>query len=465
MTTIRTRGRLLAAVLTAVLSAGVVAATSVGAAPARGDAECPLNALERADGPVEIVFWHSMRRALEETLVALTDEFNSSQNDVRVSLVNQVDYDDTQQKFRAGLSTGQLPDIVQFSENMLQQAIDSQAILPAQACIDADGYDTSDFLPRVIDYYTVDGTQWAMPFNTSNPVLYYDKNAFLEAGLDPDDPPATLEEVREYSEQIKANLGYPFGFALKIDAWFFEQWLAKDNRFYVDNGNGRKDRASEVLFDAKVGQQVFDWMSGMVADDLASTNPRLGQGELNNYLALGNRQAAMTIDTTAALGEISQVLAAGDYAHVDLGVAPLPGSTKGGVTVGGGALYIVSQSSPEKQAAAWEYTKFLNEPEQVAAWAAGTGYIPTRESAVELPAVQQRWAELPGFQVAYDQLLDGKNNLKTAGPVIGAFQAVRQVIEEQQTAMLNAGKSSKAALRDAEQQSNDAIADYNSRIG
>ncbi|MGH8982618.1 MAG: ABC transporter substrate-binding protein [Acidimicrobiia bacterium] len=460
----RARTRVLVAALAAAVALTASAVTA-GAAPSRGEPECPLNALDKADKPVEIVFWHSMRRALEETLVALTDEFNSSQDDVRVSLVNQIEYDDTLEKFRAGLSTGQLPDIVQFSENALQQSIDSQAILPAQACIDADDYDTSDFLPRVIEYYTVEGTQWAMPFNVSNPVLYYDKAAFQQAGLDPEQPPATLEEVREYSEQIKANLGYPYGFALKIDAWFFEQLLAKDDLLYVDNGNGRNGRAAGVQFDNKTGQDAFSWMADMVADGLAVTNPRTGQGEINNYLAIGNREAAMTIDTTAALGTIAQILGSGDYAHVELGVAPLPGSTKGGVTVGGGALYIVNQSSPAKQAAAWEYAKFLNEPEQVAEWAAGTGYIPTRESAVELPAVQQRWAEIPGFQVAYDQLLEGKNNLKTAGPVIGAFQAVRAVIEEQETAMLNEGKKAKAALRDAKQQSDAEIEDYNDRVG
>jgi len=466
VTMTRLRRRVLAAALTSAvaLTAGAVTA-GAGAAPARGEPKCPLNALDKADKPVEIVYWHSMRRNLEETLVALTDQFNSSQDDVRVSLVNQIEYDDTLEKFRAGLSTGQLPDIVQFSENALQQAIDSQAVLPAQACIDADDYDTSDFLPRVIDYYTVEGTQWAMPFNVSNPVLYYDKAAFSQAGLDPEQPPTTLDEVRAHAEQIKANLGYPYGFALKIDAWFFEQLLAKDDLLYVDNGNGRNARAGGAQFDNKTGRDAFTWMSGMVADGLAVTNPRTGQGELNNYLAIGNRQAAMTIDTTAALGTIAQVLGSGDYAHVDLGVAPLPGSSKGGVSVGGGALYIVSQSSPAKQAAAWEYAKFLNEPEQVAAWAGGTGYVPTRESAVALPAVQQRWAELPGFQVAYDQLLDGKNNLKTAGPVIGAFQAVRAVIEDQQTAMLNDGKKPKAALRDAKEQSDAEIEDYNDRVG
>jgi sn-glycerol 3-phosphate transport system substrate-binding protein len=445
---------------------GAVGSTGTGVASARGGGpECPLDALEEADGPVEIVFWHAMTRVLEDTLVQLTDEFNASQDQVRVTLVNQVEYDDVQDKFRAGLSTGRLPDVAQFSENMLQQAIDSQAILPAQACIDADDYDTSDFLPRVIDYYTVEGTQWALPFNTSNPVLYYDQAAFRDAGLDPEDPPATLEEVREASEQIKESLGYPYGFALKMDAWFFENWVAKANAFYVDNGNGRKGRAGAVRFDKKVGKQTFEWMAGMVEDGLAVTNPRLGPSQIDNYLAIGNREAAMTVDTTAALGTIAELLGQGDYAHVELGVAPLPGSDKGGVSVGGGALYIVNESSPAKQAAAWEYAKFLNEPESIATWAAGTGYIPIRESAVELPAVQQRWAEIPGFRVAYDQLLGGKTNLKTTGPVIGPFQGVRAVIEEQEAAMLNNGKSPDAALRDAEREADAAIDDYNTRLG
>ena len=80
---------------------------------------------------------------------------------------------------------------------------------------------------------------------------------------------------------------------------------------------------------------------------------------------------------------------------------------KGGVLVGGGANYIVNKSSPEKQAAAWEYSKFLNDPENQADWSVSTGYIPIRQSAADLPQVQQYWAADPGFKVAYDQLVGG----------------------------------------------------------
>ncbi|MGH9050419.1 MAG: ABC transporter substrate-binding protein [Acidimicrobiia bacterium] len=461
----RSSARLLVAGVAAALALSATSVAGAGAAPARGKARCPLNALERADKPVEITFWHTMTRANEESLVRLTDQFNSSQSDVRVSLVNQTSYEDNLEKFRAALGTGDLPDIIQLAETALQQVIDSQAVLPAQACVDADDYDLSDFVPRVTDYYTVEGKLWSMPFNVSQPIFYYDKNVFRAAGLDPDDPPETLDEVREYSEQIKANAGYPYGFALKIDAFFFEQLLGKANVPYVNNGNGRRERATEVNFDKKAGRQAFTWMSDLVDDGLAVTNPRTGPNQINNFLAIGNREAAMTIDTTAALGEISQVLGAGDYAHVDLGVAPMPGQSKGGTLVGGASLYIVNQSSPAKQAAAWAYAKFLNEPEQVAQWSADTGYVPTRESAVDQPAIVQRWTDFPEFRVGYDQLLAGKNTLATAGPVIGDYLGVREVIDNQETELLSGDKSPKQALNDAKQESDEVIESYNERVG
>jgi sn-glycerol 3-phosphate transport system substrate-binding protein len=453
-----------------VVSAVAALATSAlalpgGAAPTRGGGpNCPLKALDNADKPVEITFWHTMTRVPEETLVRLTDAFNSSQSDVRVNLVNNNSYEDNLEKFRTALGTGELPDIIQLPETALQQVIDSQAVLPAQACVDADDYDLSDFLPRVTDYYTVEDELWALPFNVSNPLLYYDKNAFRDAGLDPEQPPATLGEVREYSEQIKAA-GYPYGLALKVDAFFFEQLLGKADVPYVNNGNGRNERATAVNFDNKAGREIFTWLSGMVSDGLAVTNARTGPDQINNFFAIGNEQAAMTIDTTAALGTISQVLGTGQYANVELAVGPMPGSDKGGTIVGGAALFMVNESEAAKRAASWEYAKFLNTPENVAEWSAATGYIPTRESSVELPAIQEQWANAPEFRVAYDQLFGGKNDLATSGPVIGDYLGVREVIDDAQTRMFADDGNPKAALKRAKNEANAVIEEYNSRVG
>jgi sn-glycerol 3-phosphate transport system substrate-binding protein len=174
----------------------------------------------------------------------------------------------------------------------------------------------------------------------------------------------------------------------------------------------------------------------------------------------------MTIDSSANLGTITQVLGSGQFPNVTIGVAPMPGPVgKGGILVGGAALYIMKDASPEKQDAAWQYIKYLLEPEQQADWAASTGYVPIRKSATELPAVQDLWASKPFYKVAYDQLITGVNNDATAGPVIGPYQQIRDNVIDELTAMLTQGKSPKAAVKSAAQDATAAIDDYNSRVG
>jgi sn-glycerol 3-phosphate transport system substrate-binding protein len=452
----------------AVGTVGLIAAPAAASAPSKTKAKCPLGAIDKAKSkPVEITLWHSMTRANFDSLVKLTDQFNASQSDVRVNLVNQTSYQETLQKYRAGLSSGDLPDLVQIEDTGLQQMIDSQSVLPAQACVDADKYDLSDHLKRVVDYWSVKGTLWPMPFNVSNPVFYYDKAAFRNAGLDPDKPPTTFDELRTDAEKLRAAGGStttPMG--LKLDAWHLEQWLAKAGKPYVNNGNGRKSRATKVEFDNKTGRDIFGFWSGMVHDGLAQTNPTEGPSAFDNLLGIGTHSHNMTIDTSAALGTITQVLSGGQYAGVQLGVAPMPGpSGKGGILVGGAALYIVNKSAPEKQEAAWRYAKFLNEPETQATWAADTGYIPIRKAAVNLPQIQQRWQEVPGFKVAYDQLTGGVESTASAGPVIGDYQGVRDAVLEAEQGMFTQGTKPSAALNQARSKADQAISEYNSRIG
>jgi sn-glycerol 3-phosphate transport system substrate-binding protein len=464
----RVAHRIVALGATAALAAVGLAVPGAGAAPAQASGRCPLNALKNADNkPVEITYWHgAFQRANEEAILQLTERFNSSQNDVRVTVVNQTTYDDTLNKFRAGLSSGDLPDLVNLEDTGLQQMIDTQAVLPAQACVKADKYDLSDHLARVVDYYSVKKTLWPMPFNVSNPVLLYNKKAFQAAGLDPNQPPSTLEEVKTAAQKLKdAGAVAQAGFGLKLDAWHLEQWSAIAGKTYVNNGNGRKSRASATTFDNKTGREIFTFLDDMVKEGLARTNPNEGPQQYDNLLGVGNGNFGMSIDSSATLGTIVQLLSSGEYPNVELGVAPMPGPKgKGGVLVGGGANYISRKSSPEKQAAAYQFAKFLNEPESQAEWTVATGYIPIRKSAAELPAVQQRWAEVPGFKVAYDQLVGGVANAATAGPVIGDYQGVRDVVLDAEQQMFG-GMSPSEALKLAKQEANGKIEEYNSRIG
>ena len=171
--------------------------------------------------------WHSMTEQNLKTLQTLTDTFNSSQSDVKVKLVSQVDYEDTFTKYKAGLSSGDLPDLVQLQSDDQQQMVDTQTVLPASVCAKADKYSFSDFLPRVMSYFTISGTTYAMPFNVSGPVLYYNKKAFTAAGLDPNKPPATLDEVRAAAEKLKSSGAVTkAGLGLKVEPGFVQHWTA-----------------------------------------------------------------------------------------------------------------------------------------------------------------------------------------------------------------------------------------------
>jgi sn-glycerol 3-phosphate transport system substrate-binding protein len=456
-----------AVVFVVALTACTFVAVDSPVAGAANSTSCPLNALKTASKPVEITLWHWMPRANETALQGLVDSFNSSQTDVKVSLVNQIDWEATFQKYKSGLGTGDLPDIVQLQESDQQQMIDTQTVLPASVCAKADKYSFSDFLPRVISYYTIDGTQYAMPFNTSGPVLYYNKKAFSAAGLDPDSPPKTLDDVRSAAEKLKAN-GVEAPLGLKTDPIFVEQWTAQDNRLFANNGNGRKSRATKAVFGGAGGLKIFSWMDGMVKDGLAATNADLGNSIYDDLLGIRSGSHAMAFDTSAALGTIKTILDAGDDPNIELGVAPFPSPGapgRGGVFNQGGEMFMVNKSSPAKQAAAWKFLKFLEQPENVTTWAIATGYIPIRKSSAASSQMQDYWAQNPGFKVAYDQLLSGKDTIATAGSVIGNNKGARDALRDAVNSMFLDGTSPKSAVKTAVDGATAAIDDYNSRIG
>jgi sn-glycerol 3-phosphate transport system substrate-binding protein len=333
-------------------------------------------------------------------------------------------------------------------------------------CAKADKYSFSDFLPRVISYLTVQGTQYAMPFNTSGPVLYYNKKAFGAAGLDPNAPPKTLADVRAAAEKLKAN-GVQAPLGLKTEPGYFEHWRALANKVYVNNSNGRKARATKAVYDDKTGVQIYTWLSGMVKDGLATTNPDLGTGAFDNLLGIQSGSHAMAFETSAALGTIKTVLGGGTVTNVELGVAPFPssGPKKGGVAVSGGELFMVNKSSPAKQAAAWKFLKFLDSTDSLTTWAIGTGYLPIRKSSADSSAMQQYWQANPEFTVAYDQLANGPNTVATSGSVIGNYTGVRDAMRDAENSMFLNGTDPKTALKNAAKDATAAMQDYNEKLG
>jgi sn-glycerol 3-phosphate transport system substrate-binding protein len=446
-------------------------ASTTTQAPLEQFPECPTDALETADGTVEITFWHGMNDVLEESLIALTDAYNATQDRVRVTLQNQTGYNETIDQFIQS-SQSSRPVLVQFPEYTLQSFAQSDTLVPIDACIESSGYDTSQFIPRALEAYTWQGIQWSMPFNVSNPVLYYIKPKFEAAGLDPEQTPITLEELRETSQQIVDNGAAAFGWVLDSGAdsgggWFLEQWFGRAGEPFADNGNGRDAPATEVYIDSPVGVELLTFVQDMINDGLAvSVGDNSSGTDVFLKLIDPAQDGAMTIGTSAALGGVIDAIGGGlapGLTTDDVGIGPMPGpSSTPAVQVGGASLWITADKDPLETSAAWDYITFLVSAQSQSEWAATTGYVPVRADALELDPVATTYADDPRFKVAYDQLIASVEGSASLAPVLGPQREVR-VATANATAAIFGGADVTTALGAAADQANALIASYNQR--
>jgi sn-glycerol 3-phosphate transport system substrate-binding protein len=448
-----------------VVSASALGGGAVPAGAATKLATCNLGALAKHSGVVNITFWNSMVDANGQTLTAITNAFNASQSKVHVTLVSQASYDDTWQKYEAGLANGQIPDAVQLEDIRTQAAIDTQSFLPVQSCINAAHYSTADYLARPLDYWKVNGVQEALPFAVSAPILYYNQLSFTKAGLNPSSPPTTLSQMLADAKSLKAS---GTGMGLVLDPWHLETWMASANQLFVNNANGRKGRATKVAFTTATGKQIFSQLNSLVRSGDAVTNPSSGPDEFDNLLGIGSGKYGMTIDSSADLGTVEVALGGGKYPNVKLGIGAFPSlsaSVKGGIEPGGSGVYISSKVPALDQAASWVYLSYLCNTQSQATWAAGTGYIPVRKSAAATSTVQQLWTSEPGYKVAYDEINNGVNDIATSGSVIGPYDDVRIDVLNAEESMYTAGVSPAKALANAAKTADTTIATYNQRLG
>jgi sn-glycerol 3-phosphate transport system substrate-binding protein len=446
---------------------GGTSSSSSSAAPAGvvNPAACGLSALAGATKPVNITLWHVMTQSNNDWLVNAINQFNSSQGDVHVTLLQLPSYPDLFTKFKAGLSSGDLPDVAQFEDTTVQQLIDSQSTIPVQDCINAGHYDTSDYLPRTLKFYSLNGVQWSMPWAVSNIILFYDPAKFRKAGLDPTKPPQTLAEVQADSQKIVSSGAATHGIALHEQPYVFEFLLAKSGAMYVNNGNGRSSRATSANLTSSTAMQIWTWWDDMVKSGLA-LDTGSDPNSIDHLLAIGTGNAAMTFEGSGVIGPVEAVLSSGQYPGTEIATAPLPAlTTGGGVPVGDGSLWISAKSPLEKRAAAWKLIEYLDSAQEQASLAAEGGYVPVRTSATTVPVLANRWAQDPNYKVGYTQLTTGTLSLANIGSLIGDYQGVRNAVRDGMVQMLANHQTPQAAAAVAEGEANTAMQSYNSRVG
>jgi sn-glycerol 3-phosphate transport system substrate-binding protein len=312
-------------------------------------------------------------------------------------------YEELLRKYQAAIPSKSLPDLAIMEDTTTQYMIDSDTVLPAQSCLNADKMSKDAFVQTAVDHYSVNDVLYPASANLSDILTYYNKNHFRRAGLDPEKAPQTLDEVQAYAQKIKDAGIVDKPIILKLDSWFIETQLTGSEKPVVNNENGRgPGRTTEAAFDTPETQKLFAWINDMTAKGLMQAVPAT-DGQVDHYLAMASQKASMTIETSTAAtsvkaflgGDTSVVEGSGadagsvDLAALDFGAGEVFGvSAAGRAQVGGGAWFMMKTSAPAKQAAAWDFMKWWNQDDQQVTWHLEGSYLPFLLAAAQDPRVQ-----------------------------------------------------------------------------
>lgn len=442
---------------------------------------CPVEALDTATGPVEVVVWHTQQARPLDALQQLVQRYNTSQNKVRVRLENQgTSYEEIQRKFAAAVPSRQLPALIMVDDTFTQSMADSGVVLPAQSCIDAEGYNTGGFVETAKSYYTIDGVLWPASANLGNVLFFYNRDHFRAAGLDPDRTPSTLAEVREYAQKIKAAGVVDRPLVHEFSSWKTEFWLTGARSAVVDNDNGRGggETTASTLAGNPQALELYTWFQQMNADGLLNPVPSVA-GQIDQYLAMANRQASMMVESSSAATSVEAFLGGNldpsrigadgfdpsQLSGLDIGAGALPALDAGAVgktQMGGAAWYLIATVPDPVKAAAWDFMKFMNTPESQAVMLTAGSYLPYVKAANDLPEVRSFYSgSLSGrwLKIANDEIADIDPSFP--GPLIGPYYEFREAVRKSQDALIFGGRSPQQSLDQAQQEIDAAITRYN----
>lgn len=409
----------------------------------------------QAEEGVTIDFWHSMGGVNGEAMEYLVNKFNEeNEYGITVNAQYQGEYDDTINKLKSAQIGNMGADLVQIYDIGTRFMIDSGWVVPMQEMIDKAGYDISQIEPNIAAYYKVDDQLYSMPFNSSTPILYYNKDMFAAAGLE--SAPASFEEIAQVADSLTTDGGAGEAISLGIYGWFFEQLLCKQGLDYVDNGNGREAAAESVVFDQNGG--ALNILTGWKELYDAGYAPNVGRGGDSGLTDFSAGKSAMTLGSTASLKQILEDV----NGKFEVGTAYFPGVSsedEGGVSIGGASLWALDNNDETKQDATWKFVEFLVSPESQAYWNAQTGYFPVTTAAHEEAVFQENIEKYPQFQTAIDQLHDSAPEY--AGALMSVFPEARQIVEANIENMLNGVSTPEEAVAAMAEQINSSLEDYN----
>lgn len=379
----------------------------------------------------------------------MTADFNAENPDVQVQAVYTGNYDDTVTAIQTAIQGGNAPDLFVSLATQRFTMADTKMAMPLDDLIAADPEGQAfvdDFIDGfMLDSY-VDGSIYSIPFQRSTMVMFYNKDAFEEVGLDPEAPPTTWDEMVEYAQKLTNENRYGVGIALNSGSaqWAFTGFSLQN----CTNGVGLKSAdGKEVYFNTPENIEALQlWLD--LQNKYMCMAPGIVQWtDLPTQFLAG--EVAMIYHTTGNLTNIR------NNATFDFGVCFLPAGRQYGAPTGGGNFYITNGISEERQKAAWEFIKFCCSTERAAQWSIDTGYVATRESCYETQLLKDYYADFPQALVAYEQL-------PYAQPELTTYSAAEmwRILNDNIQAAVTGEMTAAEALEAAQQQGDDLLFDY-----
>lgn len=401
-----------------------------------------------------ISFWHSMGGVNGQAIDTLVQKFNDeNEYGITVEAEYQGSYDDALNKLKSAQIGNMGADLVQVYEIGTRFMIESGWIVPMQSMVNADEYDTSVLESNLAAYYTINDMLYSMPFNSSTPLMYYNKDMFDAAGIT--EIPDSLESIAQIGDKL-LDSGAQEVMSLGIYGWFFEQFIGKQGLEYANNGNGRTEAATAVAFDENgAAANILNEWKNLYDLGYAPNVGKGGDAGLDDFSA---GKSAITLGSTASLKQILQDV----DGKFEVGTAYFPkvkSTDEGGVSIGGASLWALDNNDPKKLRATWEFVKFLISPESQAFWNAETGYFPVNVDAHDEDVFKENIEKYPQFETAIDQLHDSAPQY--AGALLSVFSEARAIVESEIESMLNGNETVDEAVDSMASQINDAIEEYN----
>ncbi|WP_171168977.1 sn-glycerol-3-phosphate ABC transporter substrate-binding protein UgpB [Ruegeria sp. HKCCA0370] len=398
----------------------------------------------------EVQFWHAFTGRLGELVKGQVEEFNASQDEFVVVESHKGNYSETLNAGIAAFRAGEQPHILMVFEVGTATMMSAKgAIKPVYEVMAESGasFDPDAYIGAVKGYYTTtDGEMLSLPFNSSTPVLWVNRDAMQAAGVDPDTDLSTWEKVGEVLEQLKAG-GEDCPLVTAWQSWIhLENLSAYHDVPFASRDNGFAGLDTELMLNGPVQVAHLTAMGDWAKDGKFIYTGRRNEGGAN----FRSGECALFTESSAGYAGIKA------EAEFDFDVRPLPywesvTSEPQNTIIGGASLWVMAGHEPEEYRGVGEFLSFLSSPDVQAAWHQNTGYLPITTEAGEVTRAAGFYDENPGTDVAVIQMTAKEPTANSKGLRLGSFDQIRGIIDEELEAIWSGEKTAQEAMDSAKE--------------